>query len=274
MSLAQPGLRESPIRFDWRGPAALALVVLTLAVTRFDLAYGEWRSMFGNQGFDPARVDWLLAAMGVFFLWCTTYDVNPRLDLATVAAGFVGGTVIEIWGTRTGLWHYYTWEKPPLWILPAWSMSALANERILRFFLERLPAESKEKIVSDEAGTPLWRAVHRGVSIPLIAFYLWWARPRLFDPYTVVTGALLISSFVNPRFPRYALALLGSGVLLGVFLEIWGTTRHCWNYYDFKTPSPFPIFGHGMAAVSFWKLKEMARGTVASLSARRGAARS
>lgn len=257
MTTAQPGLRE-PTRFNglgWRGFCALVSVVAILGTARFDLASAEWHAMFGN----GIHVDWLLAGLGSFFVFCSVFDVHPRLDAATLVAGFVGGTIIEVWGTRTGLWHYYTFERPPLWILPAWSMSALSNERILRLVLSALPANLRERIIAEEYCGPRVNFVYRLFTLPLLCFFAWWARPAGFDPYNLMVAAFLLSVFWSPRFALYSLCLLGCGAALGIFLEIWGTTRHCWNYYDGKTPSPFPIFGHGMAAVSFWKMKEAVR---------------
>jgi hypothetical protein len=264
--LAQPGLRDVPVRLDWRGPVALFALAATLAAVRFDLAYAEWQSMFSGDG---AHVDWLLVGLGVFFLFCAVYDVNVRLDLATLATGFLGGTIIEIWGTRTGLWHYYTFERPPLWILPAWSMSALANERLLRLALSRLRDHPRELVIADPSGTPAWRFTHRLVFGTLFAAFLWWSRPALFEPYTWIMTALFVAAFRRAQFPRYALGLLACGVSLGVFLEIWGTTRHCWNYYDGKAPSPFPIFAHGLAGVCFWRFKETVRAALARRGSRR-----
>jgi hypothetical protein len=258
---AQPGLRE-PARFSrlgWQGFGLMLAVVAALGAARSDLAGAELHAMFGN----GLHVDWLLMGLGIFFLFCSVFDVSPRLDLATLAAGFAGGTMIEIWGTRTGLWHYYTFEKPPLWILPAWSMSALSNERILRVVLSRMPAAWRERVISEEHPSPFVSGVYRAITIPLLFFFLWWARPAGFDPYNFMVAGLLFSAFWSPRFALYSLCLLACGASLGVFLEIWGTTRHCWNYYDGKTPSPFPIFGHGMAGVSFWKMKEGVRAVAA-----------
>jgi hypothetical protein len=47
-----------------------------------------------------------------------------------------------------------------------------------------------------------------------------------------------------------ALLFVG-GSLLGMFLEYWGTSRHCWTYYTGEIPPPIAVFAHGFASVAF-----------------------
>lgn len=35
------------------------------------------------------------------------------------------GLMIESWGTQTDIWFYYTKQRPPLWIIPAWPLGDL-----------------------------------------------------------------------------------------------------------------------------------------------------
>lgn len=252
---ATAGLR-APLRFH-RGSlfAVLGLlaVVGALALGWPHLAKAELDAIFAG-GSWAARMDWLLAGLGLFFFLCVALSPS-RDDLAVAGAGLIGGVIIEVWGTRAGLWHYYTFEKPPLWILPAWGISALSNEKLQRMLLSLAPARWKEEIITGESGTKGLRAAYVAVFLPLFCFYLWWSRPAPFHPYTLAVTALMFFSLWRIRFPAYALSLFFSGALLGIFLEIWGTTRFCWNYYDHGQPSPFPITGHGLAALAFWKLK-------------------
>jgi len=44
-------------------------------------------------------------------------DLRKDLPLALIA--LAGEFIIEAWGTLSGLWTYYTFETPPLWIIPA-----------------------------------------------------------------------------------------------------------------------------------------------------------
>ena len=55
-----------------------------------------------------------------------------KKDLPIVFVGLVGGLVIESWGTQTELWVYYTFERPPLWIIPAWPIASLSIDRLYR----------------------------------------------------------------------------------------------------------------------------------------------
>ncbi len=258
--MPQPGLRD-PIGFNRKSIFALLILVSVISVIAFswpELAAAEWNAIFGRGNW-VANMDWLLFGLGVFFFVCTALDPNPRADLATITAGIVGGAIIEVWGTRAGLWYYYTGERPPLWILPAWGMSALSNEKMQRLSMLLMPASMRESLLSDRDGSPLSRFGYFTTMSLLVIFYLYWSWPAIQHPFTFFTTALIIAALASPRYPGYAFSLFLNGALLGIFLEIWGTTRHCWNYYDGKTPSPFPIFGHGIAALCFWKMKDAGR---------------
>jgi hypothetical protein len=262
ISFNEPHGQREPLRFhkgSWAGVLALLAVIAALALRWPELARAEWDAIFA-QGHWAANMDWLLLGLGVFFFLCVALSPDKQ-DLATAAAGIFGGIVIEVWGTRTGLWYYYTGERPPLWILPAWGISALSNEKLQRALLPLFPAGWRAAIL-DEQGTRAQRLVYFSLVSLLFLFFLWWSRPALLHPYTFAVAALLFFALRSSRYPAYALSLFFSGALLGVFLEIWGTTRHCWNYYDGKTPSPFPICGHGLAALAFWRLKEAGTGLV------------
>ena len=80
-------------------------------------------------------IDWLL--IGIFGFMSVTIIVRANLqtDLLIVFVGICGGLAIESWGTQTNLWHYYTAERPPLWIIPAWPIASLSIDRITRGLL-------------------------------------------------------------------------------------------------------------------------------------------
>jgi hypothetical protein len=96
-----------------------------------------WRCSTTMSELRPARrwrqADWLLLGVfaGMTLLIMARADV--KRDLRTVAVGLLGGLVIEGWGTQTGLWTYYTLERPPLWIIPAWPIASLAIDRLTGF---------------------------------------------------------------------------------------------------------------------------------------------
>lgn len=257
--MPQPGLRD-PIGFRRASLVALLIlisVISAIALSWPELAAAEWNAIFGR-GDWVAHMDWLLMGLGIFFFICTALDPS-RHDLATIAAGVLGGAIIEIWGTRSGLWYYYTGERPPLWILPAWGMSALSNEKMQRLSMLLMPPALRERLLTERDGSVLLRSGYFALVAFLVSFYLYWSWPAITHPYTFCTTLLIVAALASPRYPAYAISLFLNGALLGIFLEIWGTGHHCWNYYDGKTPSPFPIFGHGIAALCFWKMKDAGR---------------
>ena len=73
--------------------------------------------------------------------------IVARADLRTdgliVLVATVGELVIEAWGTQTNLWFYYTSERPPLWIIPAWPIATLSIDRITRALSYFLPKENR-----------------------------------------------------------------------------------------------------------------------------------
>ncbi|MBN2502290.1 MAG: hypothetical protein JXB38_16015, partial [Anaerolineales bacterium] len=70
------------------------------------------------------QLDWLL--IGIFLVMSLLIMANAdvKADLPIFLIGLMGGLVIEGWGTQTELWTYYTNERPPLWIIPAWPIAS------------------------------------------------------------------------------------------------------------------------------------------------------
>jgi len=195
-----------------------------------------------------AQVDWLL--IGVFLAMSLLITSGPdlRKDVPILLVGLAGGTVIETWGTQSGLWAYYTGEAPPLWILPAWPVASLAIERITRLLNRRVRAGAGR-------GTDLLYAAVFGLFILLMVFFV---RPALGAEHPLTWAALGLCAFLilTQRDRRGALVIFGAGILLGYFLERWGTTRECWVYYTRQTPPFFAVLAHGMAAVAFERSKQ------------------
>jgi len=198
--------------------------------------------------FDPrfpwwAQVDWLLLGVFAVMTLLIMSRADLRRDARTAGVGLVGGLVIESWGTQTGLWTYYTLERPPLWIIPAWPVASLAIDRLTSLVL---PAASR----IDGRQTRLLYLATFGAFIVLMLAFVW---PTL--GFSLTAAALLLSGFViaTPVQPRAALATFAAGAGLGYFLELWGTTRGCWTYYTLETPPLFAVLAHGMAAVAFWR---------------------
>jgi hypothetical protein len=190
-----------------------------------------------------AQIDWLL--IGVFAVMSLLIMVRPDLkrDTLIVAVGLVGGLVIESWGTNTNIWRYFTAERPPLWIVPAWPIASLSIDRlvvVLRSLTARLPARAFRVLY--------WLALPG--FLLLMLSYVW---PTLASPFTL--GALVLCTWLifRPVDERLSVITFAAGAGLGYFLEVWGTTRECWTYYTLETPPLFAVFAHGMAALAFWR---------------------
>ena len=90
------------------------------------MTYIDWKGAWW------VEMDWLLVGIFAFMSLTIMARANLKRDALIVLVGMVGGLVIEAWGTQTNLWHYYTAERPPLWIIPAWPIASLSIDRITR----------------------------------------------------------------------------------------------------------------------------------------------
>ncbi len=193
-------------------------------------------------------IDWLL--LGIFGFMSVTIisRANLKTDLLIIFVGICGGLAIESWGTQTNLWHYYTAERPPLWIIPAWPIASLSIDRITRlldFGLRRLPSsvQSRETLHS-----LYWITFASFLSLMLV-----FVAPTFDKSYTWLSLILCTLLILTPTDHRFALLTFIAGSGLGYFLEVWGTTRECWIYYTLQKPPLFAVLAHGMAAVAFWR---------------------
>jgi hypothetical protein len=214
----------------------LALVVAGLAIAS-GVIWREYLSLTWAD-FDP-----LLVFCWVFMLALAAWRFSVKRDVPLAVVAFIGGAMIETWGTRAGLWTYFTHEKPPLFILPAWPLAALATERIVRALDHGL------RNVTMSRG-PL-RALH-GTAFLAFSMLLWsWTAVGRSHPTTMFAYVLVAITCLSGRTPREDLLRLLAGSLLGWLLEYWGTTRLCWSYWDGKTPPLAAVLSHGFATVAF-----------------------
>ena len=195
-------------------------------------------------------MDWLL--IGIFLFMSLT--VISRADLKTdgliVFVGVFGGLAIESWGTQTNLWHYYTAERPPLWIIPAWPIASLSIDRMTRF-LDWIIAKIEKRTVSiNHFPFPIlyWFTFASFYTL-MLAF----VAPTFDKSYTWLSLLLCGLLILTPTDHRMAFLTFLAGAGLGYYLELWGTTRECWTYYTFQKPPFFAVLAHGMAAVAFWR---------------------
>src|SRR3989304_617714 len=139
-------------RLGWTRASYLLVSLLFASIVVIGIVW--WPLLDDYVGsFDPRvawwrQVDWLL--LGVFGVMTVLImaRADVKRDLRTVAVGLMGGLVIESWGTQTGLWTYYTLERPPLWIIPAWPVASLAIDRLYRLLDRWLPGPQ----IGGEAG--------------------------------------------------------------------------------------------------------------------------
>jgi len=211
---------------------------------------------------DPAfplwqQIDWLLVGIFLAMSLLILFGANFNPDSRIVVVGLAGGLVIETWGTQTHLWNYYTLERPPLWIIPAWPIASLATDRLARLLsilvesihLARSSSHLLARLFRFLRFECLSRLVFGGFFVFMIAF-VW---PTITKPATwlsLATAGILILAIKDHR---KALLIFIAGSGLGYFLELWGTTRACWIYYNFQTPPLFAVFAHGFASYAFYR---------------------
>jgi hypothetical protein len=225
-------------------------------------------------------IDWLLLGIFSFMSLSIMSRANLRTDALIVFVGMVGGLVIESWGTQTNLWFYYTAERPPLWIIPAWPIASLSIDRITRLLdwgIKRLNTKGtkghkgKTFETSETFVASVFKALYWAIFIGFYALMLVFVAPTFDKSYTILSLLLCALLILTPTDHRMAVLVFLAGSGLGYFLELWGTTRQCWTYYTFQTPPLFAVLAHGMAAIAFWRaglLVKMIWGKLVSLGRR------
>jgi len=202
----------------------------------------EYLSYFNPEISIWRQLDWLLVGNFLFMSIMIMANANLKTDLPILAIGMIGGLAIEGWGTQTELWTYYTNERPPLWIIPAWPIASLSIDRLFR--LLHLSSRS----IPDKLFQRLYWVIFPSFYALMIAF-VWPTRNKSLTILALIMVGLLIYVL---RGQRGAVLTFMAGAGLGYFLELWGTTRMCWTYYTLQTPPLFAVLAHGMAAVAFW----------------------
>ncbi|MCI0555330.1 MAG: hypothetical protein L0287_30655 [Anaerolineae bacterium] len=213
------------------------------------LAYVDWNGKWWRY------MDWLL--LGIFGFMSVTIiaRANLKTDLLIIFVGICGGLAIESWGTQTNLWFYYTDERPPLWIIPAWPIASLSIDRITRaliFLTIKVTKEHKEKTFVNFVPF-VFKIFYWMTFASFLVLMLIFVAPTFDKSYTWFALILCILLILTPTDHRFALLTFIAGSGLGYYLELWGTTRQCWTYYTYRTPPLFAVLAHGMAAVAFWR---------------------
>jgi len=222
------------------------------------LAYVDWSGPWWRY------IDWLLIGIFAFMSLTIVARADLKADALIVLVGLCGGLVIESWGTQTNLWFYYTAERPPLWIIPAWPIANLSIDRITRFLnwvVKQFTTEHTEnteknllKISVDSVFSVVnFKTLYWLTFASFLSMMLIFVAPTFDKSYTWGALILCILLILTPTSYRYTLLTFLAGSALGYFLEVWGTTRECWTYYTYQTPPVFAVLAHGMAAVAFWR---------------------
>jgi len=232
--------------------SAFVAIVLLIGYVWWPLAktYISYISAGGNIW---ARLDWLLIGIFLFMSFVIMLGADLRKDALLFFVGLAGGCVIESWGTQTQIWTYFTLERPPLWILPAWGLANLSIFRLVRF----------QNIAAPREQPLLYRSLYWILFPGFLVLMYGFVWHTIDKPFTVIALILVQFIILTPTDHRMAVMIFVAGTGLGYFLELWGTTRHCWNYYTGQTPPPFSVVAHGLAAVAFWRAELLLR-TIAS----------
>ena len=228
--------------------SAFAATIVLIAIVWWPMVedYVQW--------FDPRypiwiQMDWLLLGIFAAMSLLIMAGADFKADFLIVLVGLVGGLVIESWGTQTNLWFYFTRERPPLWIIPAWPIASLSIDRMVRMLDGLIP--------NGERVTQILKRAYWIVFPAFLALMLYFVWPTSDKSLTVMALILCIFLTLTPSNYRLALLNFAAGSGLGYFLELWGTTRRCWTYYTFETPPLFAVLAHGMAAVAFWRVADL-----------------
>lgn len=192
-----------------------------------------------------AQLDGLLLGLFAFMSLMIMAGADLKYDAWVALVGVIGGLVIESWGTQTLLWSYYTAERPPLWIIPAWPIASLAIDRMVRILDRLLPASRRIP----------FRLIYWIVFPAFLAIMLPFVWPTMNKSLTWMALLVCVLLTLTPTDHRLAVLTFAAGAGLGYFLERWGTTRECWTYYTLQTPPLFAVLAHGLAAVAFWRAR-------------------
>ncbi|HBL17955.1 MAG: hypothetical protein A2X36_06560 [Elusimicrobia bacterium GWA2_69_24] len=208
--------------------AALAGLMALIAAARFDLVELAFRTTLHELGKGGAVRIKLLAEIALFggillfTLWVIPRKAAPRRDACIVGAAALAGFFAESWGTDLGLWRYYTGERPPLWIVPAWPLGALVIDRCSDMTRTLLETWLDPRAV---------RAAWGFMVLLVLGYFVAFSARWLTHPATlIVLAGLAAALFLRPD-PSRDLPVLLTGACCVFFADLWGTTNNCWRYH-------------------------------------------
>jgi hypothetical protein len=244
------GIKRLAVALGWTRSSyvlmsGFLLILFLLGYVWWPLAE-EYLSYIDWQGEWWRTIDWLLIGIFLFMSLMIMSKADLSSDWKIVFVGMCGGLVIEGWGTQTSIWTYYTLERPPLWIIPAWPIASLSIDRMVRGLDGR--------VRGGRLRSPMfWRWAYWLIFPAFFGLMLVFVAPTLDKSLTWMALFLVAFLILTTQDKRLAVLTFLAGAGLGYFLELWGTTRLCWTYYTLQTPPLFAILAHGMAAVAFWR---------------------
>jgi len=223
--------------------SVFVVVILLIVIVWYPMVQ-DYASSFDPHYSIWVQIDWLL--LGIFAVMSLLIMAGPNLktDALIVLVGMCGGLAIETWGTHTRLWSYFTFERPPLWIIPAWPIASLSIDRMVRML----------QVLAAPLPARLYNRLYWIIFPGFFVFMLYFVWPALDKPFTWMALLGCAVLVLAPTDHRMAVLIFLAGTGLGYFLERWGTTRQCWTYYTHQTPPLFAVFAHGLAAVAFWRV--------------------
>jgi hypothetical protein len=206
--------------------AAAAALLGMVAFWRRDLFFEAFRVTAGQLrlgGQARWRVVGEIALFGSIVLMTlrtVPARIEPKRDALIALYATLLGWLIEAWGTRAGVWSYYTGERPPLWIVPGWTLGALVIDRAA----EELEARLGRRLAG-------WRFVGYWGFTAAFALVFWcFVLPSAPEFSSAAVFALLAAGLLLRPDPRDARFLL-AGLVYVFFADFWGTTNGCWAYY-------------------------------------------
>lgn len=244
-TLKQIWTRDSSILLGGFFVTIVLIVYIWWPLAEEYLKYVDWDGAWWRY------IDWLLLGIFGFMSITIISRANLKTDLLIIFVGICGGLAIESWGTQTNLWHYYTAERPPLWIIPAWPIASLSIDRITRALNWMIDQLADRFTFTIPPSTFL--ILYCLTFASFLSLMLVFVAPTFDKSYTWLSLLLCVLLILTSTDYRFAFLTFLAGTALGYFLELWGTTRECWTYYTFQKPPLFAVLAHGMAAVAFWR---------------------
>ncbi|MBI3296792.1 MAG: hypothetical protein HYZ75_01415 [Elusimicrobia bacterium] len=211
----------------WVAFGAAAALMLAVTLWRQDLfleaARVTWKQFqAGGSARNKLLVEVaLFAGIMLYTLRVIPDRADFKRDGLRVALALAAGWAAEAWGTRLGLWSYYTRETPPLWIVPAWGLGTLVVERTGARWsgaAARIPAGRRRLLYGAAAA----------LILGVVAAFSW---PTLAEPATVAMLAAVAAALLVGVDTARDLPVLAAGFLCVLFADTWGTTNNCWRYW-------------------------------------------